>query len=548
MILRPRTAAQETQRQAEEEEARRLAEAEAQRQAADAEAQRQAEEAARQAAEAEAQRLAEEEARQAAEAEAHLQAEEEALRKAEAEAQRKAIEEAQRLAAAAAAAEAQKKLEEERLRIAQIAAERKKIQEELERLEAEAAAKREAKRKAEEEAQRLAEAEAQRLAEEEAQRLAEEEAQRLAEEEAQRQAEAEAQRLAEEEAQRLAEEEAQRQAEAEAQRLAEEEASRLAEAEAAAQLAALPPEPEVPTWQVEDLSELHYATRGSNLRSGPGTEFSKVGALNADDEIMVTGKVADREWYRVAYAGSADDAYIYMPLVKPIDPNESALWQQVRLSKDVQEVEAFVQAYPDGRYTDSAIAKLSGLLAALEAEKAEQAAAAAEQTKVEPSPNPDVTGVELAYWALIVSSEDPRDYQAYLEAYPDGQFVALANRRIESLSAAQNQLTLAQQQAALNVPVKSRSEVEAYISSHKSELTQKLVDYVAETGLVSSNFTGARGMVNVRSMKVEKLQADMVYLRIDMQIANSYRPDEDAILYHLQWEDEDLDFVGFSVR
>jgi hypothetical protein len=42
--------------------------------------------------------------------------------------------------------------------------------------------------------------------------------------------------------------------------------------------------------------------------------------------------------------------------------------------------------------------------------------------------------VELAFWASIEDSDDPRSYQAYLTQYPDGAFAAIARLRMEALS------------------------------------------------------------------------------------------------------------------
>ena len=38
--------------------------------------------------------------------------------------------------------------------------------------------------------------------------------------------------------------------------------------------------------------------------------------------------------------------------------------------------------------------------------------------------------VEIAFWQSIEDSEDVRDFKDYLEKFPDGQFVALAHRRL----------------------------------------------------------------------------------------------------------------------
>jgi hypothetical protein len=41
------------------------------------------------------------------------------------------------------------------------------------------------------------------------------------------------------------------------------------------------------------------------------------------------------------------------------------------------------------------------------------------------------TRAELAFWQSIQASDDPAEYQAYLEKYPDGAFVSRASAPCE---------------------------------------------------------------------------------------------------------------------
>ena len=59
--------------------------------------------------------------------------------------------------------------------------------------------------------------------------------------------------------------------------------------------------------------------RCSNLRSGPGTEFDKVGHLSPGDEIEVTGKVAGKNWYRIAM-GDGKEAFVFASLLSDRKP------------------------------------------------------------------------------------------------------------------------------------------------------------------------------------------------------------------------------------
>jgi Caspase domain len=49
--------------------------------------------------------------------------------------------------------------------------------------------------------------------------------------------------------------------------------------------------------------------------------------------------------------------------------------------------------------------------------------------------------LELIFWESIENSNDPKDFEAYLNKYPNGDFVDLANNRIKSLGAAKKEAT-----------------------------------------------------------------------------------------------------------
>ena len=48
------------------------------------------------------------------------------------------------------------------------------------------------------------------------------------------------------------------------------------------------------------------------------------------------------------------------------------------------------------------------------------------------APPTDASAVELAYWDAIKNSNDPKDFQAFLEKFPDGNFAALAKKRLST--------------------------------------------------------------------------------------------------------------------
>jgi Caspase domain len=48
-------------------------------------------------------------------------------------------------------------------------------------------------------------------------------------------------------------------------------------------------------------------------------------------------------------------------------------------------------------------------------------------------PSVDSAAVELSFWDSVKNSSDPEDFKAYLDQYPNGTFIVLAKRRIQSL-------------------------------------------------------------------------------------------------------------------
>ena len=62
---------------------------------------------------------------------------------------------------------------------------------------------------------------------------------------------------------------------------------------------------EVPTtaFSVEETSLTMYASNSVNVRSGPSTDYDRIGHLDTNDEVTVTG-IASTGWYRIDYKGT----------------------------------------------------------------------------------------------------------------------------------------------------------------------------------------------------------------------------------------------------
>ena len=100
---------------------------------------------------------------------------------------------------------------------------------------------------------------------------------------------------------------------------------------------------------------------------------------------------------------------------------ELAFWEAIKDTGDPAELAAYLEQYPAGAFTALAEARRQALV--------EEQRAPAESG----SPDPDLVAVELAFWDTVKDSDNPAMYQAYLERYPDGAFVALAKVRLDEL-------------------------------------------------------------------------------------------------------------------
>ena len=62
------------------------------------------------------------------------------------------------------------------------------------------------------------------------------------------------------------------------------------------------PKVEEPTYTVREMDKTMYAKQSVNLRSGPSTDYEKIGSLTTNQEVTVTGQ-ANNGWYRIDYNG-----------------------------------------------------------------------------------------------------------------------------------------------------------------------------------------------------------------------------------------------------
>ena len=82
-----------------------------------------------------------------------------------------------------------------------------------------------------------------------------------------------------------------------------------------------------PEYTVTDVSAVKYANQSSNVRSGPSTDYERIGSLALNQEVQITGQ-ASTGWYRISYNGGegfvSNSLLVDTPIVieQPEEPSQ----------------------------------------------------------------------------------------------------------------------------------------------------------------------------------------------------------------------------------
>ena len=108
---------------------------------------------------------------------------------------------------------------------------------------------------------------------------------------------------------------------------------------------------------------------------------------------------------------------------QPADEIEVEFWDSVKLSNSAVEYEAYLERYPEGVFAPLARARLDRL------KDGEPAVAAVPSavTAVDPA------AIELTFWETVKDTDNAEMLRAYLDKYPDGEFVRLADAKLAQL-------------------------------------------------------------------------------------------------------------------
>ena len=164
------------------------------------------------------------------------------------------------------------------------------------------------------------------------------------------------------------------------------------------------------------------------------------------EESSLTG--ADFYFAPDAPAAGAAAAPAPEPTERRLDPREQVLWQAIQDSTDATDYLAYLEVYPSGIYAPLAKARAGTM-----------------ENKAKRSVTAEDAGTERAFWDAIKDSNDPADYSAYLEVYPEGRFAALARVRAGKQQAAQTAFVAPPSQALESTVTRISATREAYAAA-----------------------------------------------------------------------------------
>ena len=144
---------------------------------------------------------------------------------------------------------------------------------------------------------------------------------------------------------------------------------------------------------------------------------------------MIEGYRADELVVAVTNTAS-NAANANTPNVNMVDPAaiELSFWESIKNSTNPDDFKAYLDKYPDGQF------------AALAKSRAQPARSAA--------PAGDANSMEMTYWNAIKDSRNPSDFRAYVNKFPSGLFVEIANGRVAMLEGEAREAAKARENAA----------------------------------------------------------------------------------------------------
>ena len=206
--------------------------------------------------------------------------------------------------------------------------------------------------------------------------------------------------------------------------------------------------------------------------------------------------------------------------------------------------------------------------AAQQPEAAQPAAApAAGQARAPAAVDPAL--FDLTFWNSVEDSQDPADFQAYLQEFPGGRFARLARNRIRALTpgpTAAAQPQAAQPQAAqpaaqarapdpqvakttpADLPFGSAAEVLRHLKKNEEAIRRKFTAYNRETDAVESPYGST--IVDIYKFEVREIAGDTVSVFMifaagaKLGAGGTGTRQIDELVVQLRWRDGAFEFVG----
>ncbi|MDQ0323085.1 class 3 adenylate cyclase [Pararhizobium capsulatum DSM 1112] len=168
--------------------------------------------------------------------------------------------------------------------------------------------------------------------------------------------------------------------------------------------------------RLETLSDIGgiCVTRGvrDHIRDRVEVIFEDMGehsVKNIARPVRVFKVVFDESYHPILSAArQIDTPGTDITLVAENDPTEVAFWESIREDDDGTELRLYLERYPNGTFSDLAVARLDR----------------------EPTPVDD-PAVEVTFWESVRDSENVAMIRAYIEQYPEGKFLSLAKILVE---------------------------------------------------------------------------------------------------------------------
>lgn len=112
-------------------------------------------------------------------------------------------------------------------------------------------------------------------------------------------------------------------------------------------------------FKVEDADATFGTLRLAAVRADPLAGAAEVARLPAAKTVHVTGKVVERNWYRIAWRDG--QAYVFGDLVQRVDPGEAADWEAVDGAKRRDGLTRFLGKWPKSPFAGAAKSQLAAL-------------------------------------------------------------------------------------------------------------------------------------------------------------------------------------------